>query len=296
MRKVGIIICTIVLGLYLGVPAPSQAKEISAAESVYRVLLLDLIDVLQQQILLLQTELQARVETELNTVEITSLQKSVDDVIQYSITQPAAVQRIKNKQHREYFTRVFEIFPNEYDVKLRQLEVFAGEAYFDAFVETLPPDNKYWLYAAHEDLFYDIDSEPNTELIVHELAHIISYEEIIGVPRPAETSCSKYFKQYGCPAANSYLGQFVEMFWSGADLELASRRSDFEDAAAYYKTHKDEFVSEYAAQNPEEDFAESFLSFVVGGDEVGSTATKKINFFNQYQKLLSVRAEILQNK
>lgn len=280
---------------------PFQTKAQTVGEDAYRMLLLQLIEVLQQQISVLQAELVQQVEPEpqIETV-INRLGDSVSVNAVYDIGDARDVDRISNREHREYFTRVFELFPDKYDDMIKRLEVYGGEdAIFDAYVETIPPKHEYWKYSVNSDVVED-DDEAGTELIVHELAHIISYEGIPGVPEPYEVDCEDYFDIHGCPAENSYLREFVDTFWSSSDLRRAEKfaefRDPFDEIYAYYELNEDEYVSDYAAGAPEEDFSESFMQYVLGDDtERGTIAREKVDFFRNYSMLVTIRREILNN-
>ncbi|MEY3783830.1 MAG: hypothetical protein RLZZ230_152 [Candidatus Parcubacteria bacterium] len=290
---VGGLLCVLLIG-----PVSAQAKSTIDTEVTYRMILLELIDVLQKQITLLQAELKPQPEKlVIIAVEPDSLQNAIDIEAKYIIDHPADVKNISDRQQRNYFTQVFAIFPDDYDAKLSQLEVFKkGDSLIDAFVETVPPTNDTWLFAVADDILTDSTSVESTELIVHELGHLVSYEQIVGIPTPSYTSCHNYFSSRGCPAENSYLVQFTNHFWSDTDLTRISQFNNREDtidaASLYYKKHPSQFVSDYAAFSPEEDFSESFMYFIFNKPTSGTTAKQKLNFFAQYPELVNMRNEI----
>lgn len=299
MKKLGTLMCVMALGVSVIFPNTILAHESVEGEVSYRATLLELINLLEQQIVVLQAELKGRSLVE-GGAGNSFLSKAVPIRANYFVESPAEVQTIVNQSHQEYFKRVFEIFPPEYGSKIRQLKVFGGEDLeFDAFVETLPPDNQYWSYAVHEGMLDELDSRFNIELIIHELAHIVSYEESTGVISSTEISCSAYFQTYGCPAEDSYLNQFVERFWSDDDLSRIVQFSDATNPLSliknYYRQHKTEFVTGYAAKGPEEDFAESFLYYVINEPVLGTEVKQKVDFFSEYQTLVTVRNQILGN-
>ncbi|MCB9812462.1 hypothetical protein H6778_02290 [Candidatus Nomurabacteria bacterium] len=247
-------------------------------------------------------ELQAIVDAQTLVVEANDhplLSSNVSSVAEYWVTGEADLAYVTNLAHRAYFSRVFTLFPDAYDLQLARLRVFGDDdSPYDAFVETLPPEYESWVYAVHEDVVGWGSTPASDELIVHELGHIISYEEIVGVPKPAEAHCHAYFDRYGCPLENSFLAQFIQAFWSEQALDRAgeySERPDGTEAAyTFYDAHSDAFVSEYAAIGPEEDFAESFATFVLGERSGGALAREKVDFFWQYPHLRVVRDEIRQ--
>lgn len=287
-------------GIFFCVAQPVQAQT-SPSEVEYRAVLLELIKTLQLQIQLLQSEMGDR-QNVVTPVDY-GYSKIIDSdevTISYSIDHTSDIESIEDSLHKTYFNRVFELFPDEFDSKVRQLVVFGGDdAEYDAFVETLPPSHEFWSYATHQDMLSHVDSDANTELIVHELAHIVSYEEIIGVANAANQVCVGYFKRLGCPSSNSYLKKFIADFWSDDDLERAEDlllESDYyETAYNYYLEHDTEFVSDYATVAPEEDFAETFAFFVLDIPVAGTIAQRKIDFMKNHSELNLFRLEIREN-
>jgi len=266
--------------------------QTTAAEVVYRNLLLQIIDSLQQQITLLKEQVaKQNIETQSVAPEsIGSFRETVDAIALYEIKNAADTKLVTNQVHRAYFDRVFALFPTAYDQKIIQVIVFDGETSpYDAFVETVPPQHEKWLYAVSNDIIDDPLAEWNTELIIHELAHLVAYETILNVPKYTYI-CEAYFLRHGCPTSDSYLRAYVRTFWSVADLQRADHFAIATEAAGeYFAHHQTEFVSEYAATSPEEDFAESFMHFMLGKSVTGKVAQEKITFFAQYKKFSTLR-------
>ena len=301
MKKLHVLVTGFLALVFVLSPVQTLA-QIDTKETAYRATLFQLIQLLQKQIITLQSELDRQLAlVELTHEEMGKLTESVQPVAIYDINSPVDVNLIRNREYQKYFARVFDLFPSEYDEKVVRLLIYDGEdTAFDAYVETIPPAHSHWLYAAREAIVNDADSVQSAELIVHELGHIISYEEILGLPKPAITNCESYFSVHGCPAENSYLRQFVDSFWTASDLKRAERFAkagdDFESAYVYYDSHKNNFVTNYAASSPEEDFADSFMFYVMGEPvKGGSTARQKVDFFKRYPHFVSVREEILSN-
>jgi len=284
------------------VPVSVQAQSPQADEA-YQAVLLQLISALQNQIQLLQTQLTEQRNSEASTAPVASVRpktvfNDVPVMNRYNIAQESDVKKITNLKHRQYLRRIYEIFPNTYEEKLREFMVFkdtGGE--FGAFVETIPPDHESWSFAINTDLLGKEDTESSTELIVHELAHIISYETILGVPLPGRASCHAYFKTRGCPKDNSYLAVFIDDFWSEVDLARAlklRRDSQALDLAdTHFGLYEDQYVSGYAALSPEEDFAESFAQYVIArGPQANTVASEKVWWFDQFIDLQDIRQYI----
>lgn len=326
MRK--FLLAVVLLTVFAGgvtVPSVVRAQATSSIEEQYRAALLQLIDLLQKQLSALQAELvetrsvvtDTPVETEFKPVvtphphlnEATAAYTVADTLVKTPLMREVTVLGgyvadpetgnfyIAEALPSAYFNRVLSLFPTAYAGAIGQFVVFDGkETEYDAFVETLPPRHDAWVYAAHEDMLADPTSAVNTELIVHELAHVVGYDEIAGVPRPTTQTCVDYFDHHGCPLANSYLSVFVDRFWSAADLDRAETFATGESSSVeYYKTHKSAYVSDYAASGPEEDFAESFMYFVLGKESRGEAA-EKVAFFGTYPALRTLRADVIAAK
>lgn len=279
---------------------PVQAYAVSDnQENEYRNTLITLIQVLQQQVVSLQAQIDGRPQVQpARSIDDKTFLSSVDVVSTYFVDTAHNMSDIKNQKHQQYFERVFELFPETYSSKIRELIVFdSNKSEVGAFVETIPPEHDSWIYAVGEDELGSAGLWYGDELMVHELGHIISYETMIGVPTPAFTVCEPYFNNRGCPKKSSYLSKFVDKFWSDSDLSRADRLtrvSDvFTETYSYYQLHESEFVSDYAAQSPEEDFSETFLYFVLGEEfSVNSVVGQKISFFKQYSELVRLKNEI----
>ncbi len=280
-------------------PAATFAQTSGSVQEEYRETLLRLIDALQQQIYLLQQQLSTQSEELVGRVETNPVGFSelVKEKASYRVYGADDTSKITDLEHRDYLQRIYELFPDKYDDKLRVFEVFTGdETEFDAFVETLPPTHETWMYATHEDLLDKPQSSINTELIVHELAHIVSYEPTGDGPISSFSDCHEYFDLHGCPAKDTFLVAFMTEFWTEVDLDrveqFVNSGDAFEAAYDYYEDHKRSYVSDYATIGPEEDFAESFMYFILGRDAFGLEAEDKISFFSDYSEMIDIKEHV----
>ncbi len=121
--------------------------------------------------------------------------------------------------------------------------------------------------------------------IIHELGHALSInagQVTLGTKGdiPVFFDVCEYMPE-------AYMRKFFEAFCSGMTED------DYEMA---YQEHPDRFVSLYAGDRIGEDFAESFMCFVLGNRQPGDTvAQQKINFFYQFDELVSLRSFIRSN-
>jgi len=298
------LIVSLLVCLGISVPPSSVNAQTVQNDARYQAVMLELIEALQAQIALLQEQLTTQKRGEESQVQQVSVKKpstvfaGVSVLKKYTVASESDIKNITNPKHRQYLRRVYEIFPTKYEEKLNEFIVFtAQDKDFGAFVKTIPPDHTSWSFAVNTDLLGEESTQLGTELIVHELAHIISYESIIGVPLPASAACHVYFKTRGCPKDNSYLAVFLEQFWNAVDLDRAlklKKKSNAVDISdEYFESNKNRYVSGYAALSPEEDFAESFAQYVVNRTpQVNTLASEKVWWFNQFINLQEVRRQI----
>ena len=158
--------------------------------------------------------------------------------------------------------------------------------------------------------------------MIHENAHILSlnssqgdndavpddlyeepYTELRELFQEKTSACASYYSDVpGCMNSNSYLNKFFQKFW--VDIYPSFKwyfefddYDKFEDNnALFYKKYKTQFVTDYAATNPDEDFADSYMLFVLKEKPTKSTiADQKILFFYDFPELVEMRDFIRSN-
>lgn len=114
--------------------------------------------------------------------------------------------------------------------------------------------------------------------------------------------CPQYFPGEGCANSDSYINAYFNQFWAdihGEWNEINLEEDDdiyYERLDAFYNKYQDQFVTDYAVTNPEEDIAESWSFFVLGPQPAAdSVADEKVLFFYQYPELVDLREQILNN-
>ncbi|MEL6528279.1 MAG: hypothetical protein AAFQ07_21475, partial [Chloroflexota bacterium] len=155
--------------------------------------------------------------------------------------------------------------------------------------------------------------------IIHEFAHILSlnntqYETYPTILLDDEeglsddefydgieedmAACPAVAFEDGCAIEDSYLALFTEEFWEDFDVEDLM---DLEDEYFFFDENPDAFVTEYAATNPAEDFAETFSYFIGLDDEDYPVDGElyemdaKILWFEQFPELVEMRESIREN-
>lgn len=134
------------------------------------------------------------------------------------------------------------------------------------------------------------------ETIVHEFAHLLTLNK----DQMQSESSGTYETQEGITKKDAYLNVFYQKFWTSIydDFESMVDPMDEtgESAYAFYEKYEDQFVSDYAATNPEEDFAETFRIFVFYDQPSGETIKdQKVQHMYESETLLILRNRIRKN-
>ena len=156
---------------------------------------------------------------------------------------------------------------------------------------------------------HNFDKQFMITTFIHENGHILSLKsdqgdgdtvsfsdvDFITKEKKNREKCEPQFYTYdaGCMYENSYLNQFYHEYWDNIYDEWSQKTNyglDEEGIYDFYQKYKLYFVTDYAATNPEEDFAESFMMFVLK-DKISpsSVAEQKSSFFYKFEELVDIR-------
>lgn len=133
-------------------------------------------------------------------------------------------------------------------------------------------------------------------LFTHELAHLIAMQE--DQIKGSGICFNPVGETFDCHLPMSYMNEFNSLFWSNVDLNFRNNSlKKEEDLQRFYELNQEHFLNPYAATNPYEDFAESFMTFVseIKPDSQETGLDKKILFFYQYEEMILIRKALLQN-
>ena len=173
---------------------------------------------------------------------------------------------------------VGEVALRTYFTEWRTFDDDAGD--LGGFVELAPKADRWVIGVNQADYFYSGEDsrESYISLYIHEYAHVLLYD------KPKLTAA------------------FTDQFWTKADvanqkkLARLSGEDRFEASLDYYEQNGDRFVSDYATVSPDEDMAETFVTFILEDRAGGlSTAAAKQNFFYTDTDLVAVRTELQKN-
>lgn len=152
------------------------------------------------------------------------------------------------------------------------------------------------VHAEDDDLgtvdVYADDSDTLLQALIHEYAHVLSLN-VDQVPE-ASGSCETLELSEGCALPTSFIDDFQVEFWVAYGEDAPGPDNDDADVAyAFYETHEEDFVSDYAATNVTEDFAESFAAFVLEAEpDSDSPLAQKLDFFWNVPEFVEIRAHI----
>jgi len=203
-----------------------------------------------------------------------------------------------------------KVAPQEYiEEFVSYIRVFFDEDEFSsAYVETDLNDREKWGLGIN---LADLDtSSPEqmrnlVETLIHEFAHILTLNSDQLERGVSERRCGTYFPGEGCTFKNSYLNEFVDLFWDEDDFdhsedvqELLENEEDISDSTTrYFQDTFGDYVSPYATSHPAEDIAESFAFFVLNNKPSNDReeVREKILYFYEFEELTDLRDDIRDN-
>lgn len=131
-------------------------------------------------------------------------------------------------------------------------------------------------------------------ILLHEYAHLLSMQkEEYEILKDCPTN--QFTVHDMCFSEDSYLNKYYETFLKGYDKQWLSLDVDTVDARIqFYEENEELFLTTYASVNPLEDFAESFVHFMLTPYEEPAItiAESKKQFFYQFPELVEYRARV----
>lgn len=217
--------------------------------------------------------------------------------------------------HQQVWDYFSALIPADQRQEVAAYSIFTdGEGGTLAAVSQLESNANRWelqVDSADTDNYYDL-----TFTLVHEFGHLLTLGPdqvppnltVFNNPNDDDiyfreiSACPQYFPGEGCANPDSYINAFYDQFWMGIYEEWNTINLEEDEDAyaekldAFYVKYEDQFVTDYAVTNPEEDIAESWSFFVLGAQPDSDTvAEQKVLFFYQYPELVALREQILSN-
>jgi hypothetical protein len=252
---------------------------------------------------------------ELNEVALMTYQVDGDrlfDPQPADVAEDRAAMRGDQATHQELWDYFASLIPLRERRMITRYVVFSdGPEETLAMVEPDPEEPSRWTLAI--DPADAGDREELTYTLIHEFGHLLTLDERqvppdLGLAQDPENedlyqeaaeACPNYFPGEGCSTAESYINAFFERFWIDRYQEWLEIDAEEDENTRldlmeqFYQDYQDEFVTDYAATNPEEDIAETWTLFVLEPKPAGdSIAEQKVLFFYEYPELVRLRAEI----
>jgi len=145
--------------------------------------------------------------------------------------------------------------------------------------------------------------------LIHEFGHLLTLNnsQIKPTIKKEQDHDDPYLTIEGQALKDSYINLFVERFWSGSLLNewdyiqkkycFVEQTRCLEKLYGLYQENYTDFLTDYAAESPEEDIVESWTAFVLH-DKVKdpkTVAEQKMNFFYNFPELVKYRKTIRKN-
>lgn len=145
--------------------------------------------------------------------------------------------------------------------------------------------------------------------LLHEFGHLITLNssQIKPTKKEKQEKGAPYITYEGEALKKSYINLFVSKFWDGKLLRkwdfikkeycFMEQESCLEHLYGLYRENYTDFVTDYAAESPEEDIVESWTAFVLRDkiETPQTVAEQKINFFYNFPELIKYRKIIRKN-
>lgn len=175
-----------------------------------------------------------------------------------------------------------------------------------AGVQPMDETNESWDFAVDPSDLPQGDFKKEKDFLhtlIHEFGHILTLNNTQIEPSDLDyqTDEKRYLTSEGLAREKSYINLFIQKFWNPNDRLLEWDKIDriqhenrkLRKLYRFYQKYETAFHTDYAAESPEEDLAESWYFFVVN-DKPRATyeKDKKVLFFYQFEELMLLRTEI----
>ncbi|MGI9648506.1 MAG: hypothetical protein ACR2OI_08310 [Acidimicrobiia bacterium] len=190
--------------------------------------------------------------------------------------------------HAGAWERWVELVPSSSRWRVGRFETIAGST--DGQVEPVSDSLQVWILRISQ-----LEEEILDVALIHELGHLASLGpgQILPDTDPSvRDNCVTYFSVEGCAIPGGLFDRFVAEFW---DLE-SGWDSGSHASEQRFQNDRDSYVTGYAATNPGEDIAETFVFFVYRLRPTGPTiAEDKIRLLWEFPDLVELRETLRRN-
>jgi len=144
-----------------------------------------------------------------------------------------------------------------------------------------------------------------THTLIHEYGHLLTLNpsQIELTDDMIQDDNKGYLTSEGYALKDSYLEIFVKQFWDDELLlewdNIDNKKNENKRVKLlyeFYLSHRDNFVTDYAAESPEEDIAEAWTFFVLSDKpDTNTVKNQKVIFFYQFPELVAYRQKMRLN-
>jgi len=144
-----------------------------------------------------------------------------------------------------------------------------------------------------------------THTLIHEYGHLLTLNpsQIELTDDMIQDDNKGYLTSEGYALKDSYLEIFVKQFWDDELLlewdNIDNKKNENKRVKLlyeFYLSHRDNFVTDYAAESPEEDIAEAWTFFVLSDKpDTNTVKNQKVIFFYQFPELVEDRQKMRLN-
>lgn len=225
------------------------------------------------------------------------------------------------EKHQEIWAYFSKLFPRRYREHLTQFEIYSDGEYetlgYMDHSDNVP--NEWKLKIDIVDSYREEFPASDFQFtLIHEFAHLLNfapdqfdhYEDMYAASMKDNTSQEfndiytkrfnecwpNFFFYEGCTLNGSYLNTFFNKFWDEdlynewIDILYLNENAKVTALTDLYYENTDRFVGEYAASAPEEDFADTFATFVISEKPSGNKEKdQKVKFFYDYEELVKLK-------
>lgn len=159
-------------------------------------------------------------------------------------------------------------------------------------------DKNNLIYALLHGLAHPTLLEIYAETQDNDMVYTSPTNRLVLLPTKRAACLPNYYSAWSCTKDYSYLNLFYQKFWNGISATTPhifpeNNLSEAEIVTAtnaLYQKYPNSFVTAYAARNPLEDLAESWVAFILKNKPTGNTiADQKILFFYEYPSFGKMR-------
>lgn len=211
---------------------------------------------------------------------------------------------INQKEINEIWKSIIQLLPHKYIERyVTTLNVISdGPEEILAGVLALDESNQKWSFEVDiEDYRTYKNDEDYRHTLIHEFGHILTLNDTQVEPSDMKfQEGDRYLTNEGLAKPKSYIQSYTDQFWKGSLLDrwdriqrIKNEYKKYNAILSLYESNKSHFWTDYAAESPEEDIAESWYYFIINDSPKGdSVKNKKLIFFSHYEELNLMREEI----